>query len=128
MHTRGNVYTIKHLDGRFSYREWFSCYLSFSGTMYRQQGPWHFSLAQKWFISTYGWSAEIRQYAEMHRWLDLQNSMVHFPNYRPAALDMNIEDICNPYWSWSNHYHDLRIYLKSDKELAFWQLRQPYAT
>ena len=125
MSTRGNYYTIKQMDGRFSYREWFSIYISFSGTMFRQQGPWYFAQAQKWFVRTYGWSAEIKQYAEMHRWLGVQGQMTHFPNYRPLALDAGIEEVCNPHWSWSNQYNDLRIYLQGDKELAFWELGQP---
>jgi hypothetical protein len=32
---------------------------------------------------------------------------------------------CNPHWSWSNSYQDLRIYVATEKELTFFQLAHP---
>jgi hypothetical protein len=34
----------------------------------------------------------------------------------------DLPDDCNPNWSWTNGYDDLRIYVKDDPELAFFQL------
>jgi hypothetical protein len=41
----------------------------------------------------------------------------------PPALDL--PNSCNPYWSWTNGYDDLRLYVKSDQELSFFQLANP---
>ena len=42
---------------------------------------------------------------------------------KPTADHLPAE--CNPLWSWSNGYEELRIYIKGDKELAFFQLSHP---
>jgi hypothetical protein len=100
--------------------------------MSNDQGPLNFDHCLQWFIQTYGWSAEIRQYSDMHRWVGMNQNMTQqmirkFGNNRPlgipAAPDLPVS--CNPYWSWANGFSDLRIYVKSDPELLFFQLANP---
>jgi hypothetical protein len=69
-------------------------------------------------METYGWSAEIRQYADMHAWIVTNNRVL-----KGQAAEIPAE--CNPHWSWTNGYDDLRIYVASDRELNFFQLRWP---
>jgi hypothetical protein len=110
--------TVK-LDGRWSYRKFFEYAIIFTGRMTNQQGPAHFSEAQKWFFDTYGWSAEIRQ------WADIRDYYHNVYNYiRPNAID-TMPECVNPYWSWTNGYDDLRIYVKSPQELTLFQLKYP---
>jgi hypothetical protein len=111
-------YELQRLDGRFSYRNLFQYCIKFGGRMSLSRGPLHFTQVQKWFMETYGWSAEIRQYAEIQAWITTNNRVL-----KGTAADVPPE--CNPYWSWTNGYDDLRIYVKSDKELNFFQLRWP---
>ena len=122
-------YTIQRLDGRFTYRDWFQYYIGFSQNMSNNQGPLNFDHCLQWFIQTYGWSAEIRQYADMHRWVGMNQSMTQqmirkFGNNHPLSISAapDLPTSCNPYWSWTNGYNDLRIYVKSDQELSFFQL------
>jgi hypothetical protein len=69
-------------------------------------------------METYGWSAEIRQYDDMRAWITTNNRVL-----KGQAAEIPPE--CNPYWSWTNGYDDLRIYVASDRELNFFQLRWP---
>jgi hypothetical protein len=115
-------YTINRLDGRFSYHKWFAYYIGFTGGMANGHGPLHFNNTLKWFMETYGWSAEIREYAKMHAWT--QQSTGWMGNYQQAAVILDeLPDHCNPHWSWTNGYNDLRIYVQSEKELNFFRLR-----
>jgi|688.fasta_scaffold353816_3 hypothetical protein len=125
-------YTIQRLDGRFTYRDWFQYYIGFGTTMSNNQGPLNFDHCLQWFVQTYGWSAEIRQYSEISRWVNMNQTMTRqmirkFGNNHtkgiPPALDL--PNSCNPYWSWTNGYDDLRLYVKSDQELSFFQLANP---
>ena len=125
-------YTIQRLDGRFTYRDWFQYYIGFSHQMSNDQGPLNFDHCLQWFIQTYGWAAEIRQYADIHRWINMNQHMTqhmirkfgnNHPLKIPAALDLPTS--CNPYWSWTNGYSDLRIYVRSDQELSFFHLANP---
>jgi hypothetical protein len=125
-------YTIQRLDGRFTYRNWFQYYIGFSHQMSHDQGPLNFDHCLQWFIQTYGWSAEIRQYSDMHRWVDInqnitQRMIKRFGNNHPLGIPAapDLPTSCNPYWSWTNGYSDLRIYVKSDPELVFFQLANP---
>lgn len=114
-------YTVTRLDGRYSYRKNFEFYLGFANSMTRQNGPICFNDAITWFTARYGWSAEIRQWHNIERWTSPQALGL------PIALGVLTEPsvYCNPYWSWSNSHADLRIYLASEQELAFWQLARP---
>ena len=111
-------YQIIKLDGRFTHRELFQYCIKFGQRMSFDRGPLAFTQAQRWFFETYGWSAEIRQYDEIVKWVRNNNRFVN-----PSPVDVPQE--CNPYWSWTNGYDDLRIYVKSDAELNFFQLRWP---
>ena len=114
-------YSVTRLDGRYSYRHNFEFYLGFSNTMTRQQGPLCFNDALTWFTERYGWSAEIRQWYNIQRWTSTQKSSL------PIASGMLAEPSahCNPCWAWSNGFQDLRIYVATEQELAFWQLAYP---
>ncbi len=120
-------YRIIKLDGRFSYRKWFEYYIGFSGSMNTGHGPLHFNDATKWFMNTYGWSAEIRQYDKIMKWVDASRSISSQPWSGRSAQGILTEppEHCNPYWSWTNGYDDLRIYVKSSAETAFFQLKFP---
>ena len=117
-------YTIHKLDGRFSYRDWFAYYIGFTGGMAQGHGPLHYNNALKWFMETYGWSAEIREYAKMRSWT--KTGTTWMGNYsRNTALGIleELPDHCNPHWSWTNGYDDLRIYVATDAELNFFTLK-----
>ena len=120
-------YEIVKLDGRFTYKDLFQYCIKFSDSMARGSGPLHFNHVIKWFNDTYGWSAEIRQYDNMLKWVNTSR-MIHqpkFTNSLTSGILSHAPDVCNPYWSWTNGYDDLRIYVKSDAELNFFQLKWP---
>jgi hypothetical protein len=123
-------YTIQRLDGRHTHKNLFQYYIGFSTRMSNEQGPLNFTLAQKWFTETYGWSAEIRQYADIIEWYNITNS-IHgivrrkfsgHPLFKNLGSTSDIPEVCNPKWSWTNGYNDLRIYVATDKELSWFQL------
>jgi hypothetical protein len=114
-------YTVIRLDGRYSYRQNFGFYLGFSMTMARQHGPIDFNDAITWFTAHYGWSAEIRQWYNIERWTNPTKLGVPMA----AGILASPSAHCNPYWSWSNGFKDLRIYTASEQELAFFQLAHP---
>ena len=120
-------YQIQKLDRRYRYDAWFEYYIGFSGRMSVGRGPEQFNCAQRWFIDTYGWSAEVKQYEEMYHWnLPLRPApMISVKGgwVRPRPKQLPLD--CNPYWSWTNCYDDLRLYVKSDAELSFFQLKFP---
>jgi hypothetical protein len=115
-------YTTKKLDGRYVYRDYFAYCLAFSINMSGQHGPIAFNDALKWFTDNYGWSAEVRQWHKIKQW-----SLGHAKLGLPIAIGLanQTSEYCNPHWSWTNGQNDLRIYLASDLELAFFQLRHP---
>ena len=113
-------YDILKLDGRFTYRNLFAYCIKFSNRMANSQGPQHFNDVMQWFTATYGWSAEVRQYDNMMKWVE---QTLVFGKIITVARDL--PDCCNEYWSWTNGYDDLRIYVRSDAELNFFQLRWP---
>lgn len=114
-------YKINKLDGRFAYREHFQFYLGFSSSMARQHGPVDFNNAMTWLIERYGWSAEVRQWHHIHQWTKPHGMGL------PIASGLLVEASthCNPNWSWSNAYSDLRVYLATEQELVFFQLAHP---
>jgi hypothetical protein len=114
-------YSVVNLDGRYAFRDKFKYYLGFSTVMTRQQGPIAFNDAMCWFTERYGWSAEIKQWHHINRWTGNQLSGIAVASGILAEPSSH----CNPYWSWSNGYQDLRIYLASQQELAFFQLAHP---
>jgi len=119
-------YQIVKLDGRFTYRDWFEYCIKFSNRMAVDQGPLQFNDALRWFFDTYGWSAEIRDYAKMQKWTFQATAWLGNRQIQKASgILEETPGHCNPYWSWTNGYDDLRIYVASDKELNFFQLRWP---
>jgi hypothetical protein len=118
-------YTIQKLDGRFSYNQEFKYYVGFSNRMSNNLGPQQFTQAQKWFVDTYGWSAEIRHWNDIRNWYVISVPIMATKGSRIYPTNDNVPIECNPHWSWSNSYEDLRIYIASDKELAFFQLVNP---
>ncbi len=120
-------YAIQKLDGRFTFRKYFEYYIGFTGRMSNRQGPLYFNRAQEWFTQTYGWSAEARQYEDMIQWN--QKSQMYFQGIPRIIRNSNdpedLPSCCNPHWSWTNGYDDLRIYVATEKELAFFQLSHP---
>jgi len=114
-------YTVTRLDGRYSYRQNFEFYLGFTNSMTRQHGPLHFNNAMCWFAERYGWSAEIKQWHNIDRWTST------FKLGLPIASSILADPTphCNPHWSWSNLHTDLRVYVATEQELAFFQLTHP---
>ena len=107
-------YIIKKLDGRYSHRKFFKYCVEFSKS---QWGPLQFHTAVKWMNDTYGYTAEIR---------DWQHILNLHERHRVYNLTTNnTPDVVNYNWSWTNGYDDLRIYIKSDKELGFFKLKWP---
>ena len=87
------------------------------------QGPLHFNQALEWFRNTYGWSAEVRDYSKMQKWA--MQTTQWMGSQRPQAIQVvsaKLPSCCNPHWSWTNGYDDLRIYVATDKEIGFFQL------
>ena len=115
-------YQIHKLDGRYSYNRWFKYYIGFSNRMSNSQGPIEFNNAMKWFFKTYGWSAEVRQYEEIYSWSVRTLPLISVKGGWLNRVPKDLPDDCNPSWSWTNGYNDLRIYVKDDPELAFFQL------
>lgn len=125
-------YTIQKRVGRHTYKDLFQYYIGFGNRMSNNQGPLDFTLTHKWFTETYGWSAEIRQYADIMNWSNINSTVrglmsrkfAGHPLFKNPGLTQ-VPEVCNPKWSWTNGYDDLRIYVATDKELAFFQLAHP---
>ena len=116
-------YTLVKTDGRHSYHEQFEYYIRFGKSMVSHQGPLMFTRAHKWFSEMYGWSAEIRLWNEIKKWSNVPMMSIKGGFVKnPLNPDLLPEE-CNLNWSWSNGMEDLRIYVKSSKELSFFQLK-----
>lgn len=113
------IYEIKQLDKRHTYHYLFDYYIGFDSRMSINFGPANFNRALKWFIETYGYSAEVGQYASILQYYrDLKL-------YSPKVAEKTGNHYCNSLWSWSLGYNDLRIYTASEKEVSFFQLAHP---
>lgn len=120
-------YSLKKLDGRFSHHKRFQYYVGFGESMYDGLGPENYNQGLKWCMETYGWSAEIRESEDIRKWY---HHSVPFIRHNSALTvqsvsTKNLPNCYNSFWSWSNSMSRLRIYLASDKELAFFQLNFP---
>ncbi len=116
------IYQFHQLDGRHSHRDRFQYYLGFSNNMARQSGPLYFNDVMTWCIRTYGWSAEVHQMRRIQSWT---TTMVALNSVASGMLTAE-PDYCNPHWSWTNVIgDDLRIYLRGDEELGWFQLAHP---
>ena len=92
------------------------------------QGPLHFTQVQKWCFQTWDWSAEVRQWNDIYRYHTNRVPMMRVAGGFVRQVPKNLPEECNSYWSWSNGFTgagELRIYLKSEAELAFLQLAFP---
>lgn len=107
-------YRIKKLDGRYAHNAHFECCIDFPRD---QLGPADFHQVMEWMIDTYGYSAEVRDFMQIKNMLQKRLQF--------NVLDSNNPKCVNPLWTWTNGSENLRIYLKSDKELSFLQLRWP---
>lgn len=117
-------YSVQKLDGRFTYRDLFEYCIKFSNRMAVDRGPLQFNNALEWFRNTYGWSAEIRDYSKMQKWTQQATAWLGSRQIQKASGVL--EDLpahCNPHWSWTNGYDDLRIYVASDQELSMFVLK-----
>jgi hypothetical protein len=113
------IYQSHRLDGRHSHNDRFRYYLSFSASMAQRSGPLHFNSAMAWCVQTWSWSAEINQTAKILSWT---LAITRFPQGTLPELSEH----CNASWSWSNRLgDDLRIYLRGDPELTWFQLAHP---
>jgi hypothetical protein len=118
-------YQIQKLDGRYSYNQHFKYYIGFPARMSFNQGPADFTQALKWFFATYGWSAEIRNWMDILQWHSTSVPLMMVRGGFARPMPKHMPEECNELWSWSNGYDDLRIYVKSDAELSFFQLAHP---
>ena len=119
-------YEIIKLDGRYTYRDLFEYCIKFSNRMAVDHGPVKFNDALKWFLETYGWSAEIRDYSKMQKWTVQTTQWMGSSRFQAAQGVLNeTPEHCNPHWSWTNGYDDLRIYVKSSQELTLFTLKYP---
>jgi hypothetical protein len=84
--------------------------LEFSKSTWRGTGVLDFDRSRRWMTQTWGWSQDVTTRANL-----LKRRM------DPLNTAVQDEDI-NIYWAYSVQYNDYRIYLKSDKELSFFQL------
>ena len=110
-------YEIRKLDGRYSYRDWFKyCLIFHSGMSPNNKGVLWFNDTKVWFENTYGSSAEIK---EWHAMLKYHHTFENFVEGSTLSSHVNF------HWSYTNGYNDLRIYIKSEKELGFFKLANP---
>jgi hypothetical protein len=122
-------YSITKLDGRFSFSREFSFFASFHPDMSQWQGPLHFNRTLQWMIQTWGWSAEVHQWVRIRNHISRSNLVLRTASgVGPSAVakvDCEYPPECNPHWSWSNRFGDLRIYLKGGEELSLFLLAHP---
>ena len=111
-------YRIRRLDGRYSYKEFFQYCIIFNNVMApKYKDIESFNNCLQWFTKTYGPSTEIRQWRNIHRYYYTMGISFLDDTIIPAYVNRN--------WSWTNGYEDLRIYVKSNKELGFFKLANP---
>jgi hypothetical protein len=118
-------YTVNKLDARYSYHQWFSHYIGFSSRMSNNKGPLEFNQVLQWLVQTYGWSAEVKQYQAIYEWYNKSVPLMSVNGGWVRSAPKNLPPEVNPHWSWSNQYEELRIYVRGDEELAFFQLAHP---
>ena len=100
-------YQVTKLDQRHSHSGYFKYMLEFSKSIWIGTGVLEFDRARRWMNQTWGWSQEVETRATMQ--------------VRSKEPGYNADEI-NLHWAYSVLYKDYRIYLHSDKELAWFQL------
>ena len=109
-------YHVQPLDRRFSYNDRFKIFISFGKESNRAPSILQFNQALQWMIQTWGWSAEVKQYFYL-----VNNQKL----WGLLGVNNQLPEICNANWTWSNGFDDMRIYLKTQQELAFFQIAHP---
>jgi hypothetical protein len=99
-------YEITKLDHRHNHRRRYQYMIRFSTSPAGGTGALDFDRARRWFNQTYGWAQE----AEIQIVINQQCKILNDP---PEA---------NPHWAYQTEYRDYRIYVASDKEVAWFQL------
>jgi hypothetical protein len=99
-------YEITKLDYRHNHRTRYQFMIRFSTSPIGGTGALDFDRARRWFNQTYGWAQEA----------EIQMAM----NQQSRAINAPPEE--NLHWAYQTEYRDYRIYVASDKELAWFQL------
>lgn len=107
-------FEIKKLDGRFSYADSFKYMLCYNRNMRVGEAPLLFSQHLEWFSNTYGWSMNIELWSEAKNWYHLKHLTVQS---EPTPEHVN------EHWSFCTRFRELRIYVASEAELEFFQLK-----
>lgn len=99
-------YEITKLDHRHSHHTRYQFMIRFSTSPMGATDALDFDRARRWFNQTYGWAQE----AELQVAMNKQSRATNAPSES------------NPHWAYQTEYRDYRIYVASDKELAWFQL------
>ena len=103
-------YEVTKMDRRYANYGSFRYMLEFSKSTWRGTGVLEFDRARRWMNQTWGWTQDVAtRQALIQRLADPLNNSVK-------------EEDINRHWAYSVEYKEYRIYLKGDKELAFFQL------
>jgi hypothetical protein len=99
-------YEIIKLDRRHSYHKIYKYSIEFSKASWVGTGALDFDRARRWFNTNFGWTQEV----------DVQQKMAANAQHADQANDINF------HWAFTTQYNNYRIYVSSDKELAWFQL------
>ena len=105
-------YTAKKLDGRYAYNNYFEYCIEFPRATF---GPLEFHQAMMWMITTYGYSAEVRDFMYIRGMLKKRQQF--------KVPDSDTPDFVNTNWSWTNGSENLRLYIKDEKMLTLFKLK-----
>ena len=105
-------YIVKKLDGRYAYNNYFEYVIEFPRNSF---GPMDFHTCLGWMIETYGYSAEVRDFMYIRGMLKKRQQFNVPDSDTPAFV--------NQTWSWTNGSDNLRLYMKSEKEVSFFKLK-----
>ena len=103
-------YEIIKLDRRHSHHKIYKYSIEFSKASWVGTGALDFDRARRWFNTNFGWSQEV----------EVQQNMVVQQNM--AGPDHVQDNDINFHWAFTTQYKNYRIYVSSDKELAWFQL------
>lgn len=106
-------YQVTKMDKRYANYGSFRYMLEFSKSSWVGTGVLEFDRARRWMNQTWGWTQDVQTRREL----------ITRKAY-PTNVEIKEEDI-NRHWSYSVEYKEYRIYLKGDKELAWFQLVHP---
>lgn len=106
-------YEVTKMDKRYANYGSFRYMLEFSKSSRIGTGVLEFDRARRWMNSTWGWSQDV----------ETRQTLIN-RHHGSQVPEIQEEDI-NRHWSYSVEYKEYRIYLKGDKELAWFQLSHP---